>query len=82
MGDLIDLHGPDGRVLGEEHKAPEFEAFLAEEGLELLADYRSIEDASVRKSIREMIGKSHCAPRKSKQAINGCRRRIDIQAVS
>lgn len=57
MGDLIDLHGPDGRVLGEEHKAPEFEAFLAEEGLELLADYRSIEDASVRKSIREMIGK-------------------------
>ncbi len=55
MGDLIDLKTRITRVL--EGETPDIDTFLLEEGLELLADFRSIEDAEVRKSIMQMVAK-------------------------
>ncbi|VVB46453.1 protein of unknown function [Beijerinckiaceae bacterium RH AL1] len=55
MGDLIDLKTRITRVL--EGETPDIDTFLLEEGLELLADFRSIDDADVRKSIMQMVAK-------------------------
>ena len=55
MGDLIDLKTRITRVL--EGETPDIDSFLLEEGLELLADFRSIDDADVRKSIMQMVAK-------------------------
>lgn len=56
MGDLIELKSRIAQSLGTE-ETPEFDAFLVAEGLELLADFRSITDPAVRQSIMQMVSK-------------------------
>jgi hypothetical protein len=62
MGDLIDLQSRIARVL-ETEETPEFDAFLVAEGLELLAEFRSIQDPAVRKSIMQMVSRIAAALR-------------------
>lgn len=62
MGDLIDLQSRIARVL-ESEETPEFDAFLVAEGLELLAEFRSIQDPEVRKSIMQMVSRIAAALR-------------------
>ena len=62
MGDLIDLQSRIARAL-EDKATPDFEAFLVAEGLELLAEFRSIEDDAVRQSIMQMVSKIAAALR-------------------
>ena len=56
MGDVVDLQTRLAPLF-KDGDASEFEAFLAAEGINLLSAFRSIEDASVRKSTLEMVSK-------------------------
>ena len=62
MGDLIELKSRIAQSLGNE-ETPDFDAFLVAEGLELLAEFRSIEDPAVRQSIMQMVSKIAAALR-------------------
>ena len=62
MGDLIDLKVRLAEVCKPE-EVPEFEAFLLAEGLELLKEFRSIQDAAVRSSIVQLVSKTVSALR-------------------
>ena len=64
MGEIADLQIRLASLL-EGNDASEFDAFLVAEGLELLAAFRSIEDASVRRSTLEMVSKVAAALRTS-----------------
>ncbi len=64
MGEIVDLQIRLASLL-EGNDASEFDAFLVAEGLELLAAFRSIEDASVRRSTLEMVSKVAAALRTS-----------------
>ncbi|MCX8253440.1 protein of unknown function [Beijerinckiaceae bacterium RH AL1] len=63
MGDIIDLQARIALVL--ETLSPDHDAQLLNEGLELLADFRSIEDRMVRASIRQMVSDVAAAFRRS-----------------
>ena len=65
MGDLIELKTRIAKGLDAEDTA-DFDAFLATEGLTLLADFRSIGDPAVRASILQMVGKIAAALRAAK----------------
>ncbi len=45
----------DGNVKSEVHVEIEEDMFLIDEGLELLADFRAIDDIEVRTSIRALV---------------------------
>ena len=56
MGEIIDLRSRAAEACAE-RQTPEFEKFLVEEGLDLLAAFRSIPEVSVRASIVELVAK-------------------------
>ena len=62
MGELVEFELRAAQACGEEDTT-EFEAFLATEGLALLAEFRSINDAAVRASMMQMISKVAAALR-------------------
>ena len=54
MADIVSFP-QDGRVSSEDYATREDDTFLKDEGLELLAAYRAIQDPSVRSSLMKLV---------------------------